>query len=117
MGWPSDEAYKGYINNNLVINSKIFTDDINRAIDIYRKAEPLLKGKMAAPSQKRNFSQQISLPRTLTEEQKRVQLYIDIFFINEVRFFHIISKDIKFCTIEQILDATYKMMFNSIQTV
>ena len=56
MGWPSDKAYKSYINNNLVINSKISTNDIDRANNIYKKAESLLKRKMVAPTQQHNFS-------------------------------------------------------------
>ena len=79
MGWPSDAAYKHYINNNLVNNSRISLDDIDWAIHIYGKAEPLLQGKMVAPTQKRTQSVQTPLPEVLTEKQKRIQLFLDIF--------------------------------------
>ena len=45
LGWPSDEALKNYLNNNLAINSKVSPADVDRANIIFGKAEPLLRGK------------------------------------------------------------------------
>ena len=45
LGWPSDEALKNYLNNNLLINCKISPADVDRANMIFGKAEPLLRGK------------------------------------------------------------------------
>ena len=102
IGWPSDKAFKRYIGENLVNNSRISTDDVDRAFRIYGKAEPLLRGKMVAPSQQQNNSLQVPLHKLLTERQKNIQLFIDIFFVNGIAFVHTKSKPLNFITIRKI---------------
>ena len=108
MGWPSDKAFKQYITNNLVNNLTISSDDIDRATCIYGKAEPLLQGKMVAPTQHRNHSVQVPLLNTLTDQQKRIQLYIDIFFVNGIAFLHTKSKPLNFITIRKLTNRKTK---------
>ena len=68
MGWPLDQSFKDYVENNLILNSKITGKDISRATEIYGTAEPLLRGKMVSPSQRRNRSTQVPLPNNLSME-------------------------------------------------
>ena len=57
LGWPSDDALKNYLNNNLIINCKISPMDVDRANMIFGKAEPLLRGKKTAPQAIRHDTQ------------------------------------------------------------
>ena len=44
LGWPSTEYYKLLVENNLLINSPITGDDINRARHIFGETIHLTKG-------------------------------------------------------------------------
>jgi hypothetical protein len=46
LGWPSTQAFATYVNNNLINNCGITSDDVNRAQLIYGPPVPILKGKM-----------------------------------------------------------------------
>jgi len=46
LGWPSTGQYKQLIENNLLVNTDVTADGINRAEAIYGQAVPLIKGKM-----------------------------------------------------------------------
>ena len=94
MGWLSDQSFKNYIENNLILNSKVTGNDVNRATEIYGTAEPLLCGKMVSPSQRRNKTAQIPLPHNLSTEQSRLRLYIDLIYVNGNVFLHTKAKDI-----------------------
>ena len=45
IGWPSTAQFKYYISKQLINNSPITADDINRAEYIFGPAKPLLEGK------------------------------------------------------------------------
>ena len=93
-GWLSGQSFKDYIDKNLILNSKITGRDVSRTKEIYGVAEPLLRGKMVAPSQNPNRSVQVPLPNNLSKEQSRLQLYIDLIYVNGNVFLHTKAKDL-----------------------
>jgi len=44
IGWPSTSSFKNYIQKNLIKNTDVCIEDINRAEFIYGPAVPLLQG-------------------------------------------------------------------------
>ena len=44
LGWPTTNNFKHYVRNNLPLNCDVTIDDIDRAISIYGKLVPLIKG-------------------------------------------------------------------------
>jgi len=102
MRWPSDDKLKAYMRQNLILNCKLCSADVDRANYIYGKAECLLQGKMTAPPQSSNDSQQLPLPNTITKERRRIKLYIDNFFVNGNTFLHTKSKDVNYITINKL---------------
>ena len=48
--WPSSDAFKIYLSKNMINNSKVGIDDIERDIKIHGPPEPLLSGKMVVSS-------------------------------------------------------------------
>ena len=109
-GWLSGQSFKDYIDKNLILNSKITGRDVSRTKEIYGVAEPLLRGKMVAPSQNPNRSVQVPLPNNLSKEQSRLQLYIDLIYVNGNVFLHTKAKDLNdnlnFVTIDYLKNRT-----------
>ena len=114
IGWPSTATYKTCITNNLIHNTKVNVDDINRAETIYGPALPLLQGKMTRV--RPEFAGKIptvTLPLQIAQNHKHVQIHIDFFYVNKMHFLHTKSEKINFLSVElcnrrnadQIIDA------------
>ena len=82
MEWPANQSFKDYVEKIIILNSRITGRDVNRATEIYGTAEPLLRGKMVLPSQRRNRSAQVPLPNNISTEQSRLKLYINLIYVN-----------------------------------
>ena len=81
IGWPSTSAYKAYVSNNLLNNTKVTVDDINRAISIHGEPEPILEGKMTRPNAiilKSKVKRQ-PLPLPIKLNYQDIHLYVDFF--------------------------------------
>jgi len=102
MLWPSTKAMRELLNNPMRNNSILTTKDLHRALEIYGEPLEILAGKMTAPSMKRNDSQQILLSEIKEGFNKRVKLYVDIFFVNGIPFLHTKSKDTNYITIQKL---------------
>ena len=61
-------------------------DDIQRGLKIYGPPEPLLSGKMTAPSQTQFIKSQVQLPIKILQQHKYLQLFMDIFNVNRIPF-------------------------------
>ena len=46
LGWPSDTFYSHIINSNLLTNTEVTPDDVQRAQHIFGPSKPLLQGAM-----------------------------------------------------------------------
>ena len=86
IGWPSSDAIKIYISKNMINNSKVGMDDIERGIKIYGPPEPLLSGKKTASSQTQFINCQVQLPIEILQHHKHLQLFMDIFYVNRISF-------------------------------
>ena len=82
MMWPSSTAMKKFIKNNLITHTDISEKDFDIADEIFGKVPEQVKGKMTAPSQKKDNSSQILLPDIKVEINKRVKLYIDVMYVD-----------------------------------
>ena len=77
LGWPSTESYKLLVKNNLLINSPITSDNINRAKHIFGEPIPLIKVIMVRTVPIKDRIEGIPLPLPIAQRYKEVQLYID----------------------------------------
>ena len=55
-------------------------------MDIYGAPEPLLSGRMTAPPQITHRAKHIDVPQAIYDENKKIQLSIDICYINKLVF-------------------------------
>ena len=87
------------------MNCPITVDDFNRSLSIFGTAEPILKGRMTAPSPTSYSIATMTIPRELVHVHKHVKLYIDIFYVNRLVFFATKSDGgIQYTTINNIED-------------
>jgi hypothetical protein len=102
IGWPSTTTFKKIIQKNLVCNSTITIDDINRAELLYGTATPLLQGKMTRVHPPQVKIKRIPLPLPIATHHKDLQLYIDFFFVNGIPFLHTKSGKVNFITTQAV---------------
>ena len=97
--FPSSNVLKTYINQNLITNCKVNTDDINRAEIIYGPSEPYLEGHMVRHKPLMHDKiEKIPLPPIILEHHPKLALGIDFFFINGIAFLHSKSQKVNFLT-------------------
>ena len=86
LGWPSTQDLKKYIKTNYLKNCKVTVDDVDRAELIYGKPTPILQGKMTRTTQSAKNIIRNDLPHNITKEQRHVNMFIDIMFVNKIPF-------------------------------
>ena len=79
LGWPSTAEYLRIVDNNLVSNCDINADDIKRSLAIYGEPLPVLKGKMTRKTPK-SHGELVKLPLPEELHEKRIDLYVDVFY-------------------------------------
>ena len=103
LSWPPIQTYKSYVSDNLIANSKVIIDDVNRATMIWGKPEPLISGNMVRPTPPAiGKIQRIPLPLPVKLHHSKVQLHIDFFFVNCIPFLHTKSEKLNFLTVERM---------------
>jgi len=102
LGWPGTKVFKNLILNNLILNCSITSDDVDRAIQIYGPPTPLLRGRMTAPPQSRHTAITQDIPKELRSIHKKIQLYVDLCYINKVAFLVTRSDSVNFITIDPL---------------
>ena len=88
LGWPSDNAFARIINDNLIHNSAVTIQDVQRALHIYGTATPLLQGKMVRASPTSVDVHTSPLPTHIIQQHPTLQLYVDFFYVNKIPFLH-----------------------------
>ena len=71
MGFPENDAFKKILRHNLITNCPITIDDFERALTIFGTSEPLLKGRMTAPSQTSYNITTIDVPTTIKKYERK----------------------------------------------
>jgi hypothetical protein len=117
IGWPSTSTFKTIIKHNLIRNSSVTIDDINRAELIYGTATPLLQGKMTRIHPPQAKITKIPLPLPISENHKHLQLYIDFFFINGIPFLHTKSGKVNFITAQTVTSRSQRQIINNLEAV
>ena len=117
IGWPSTTTFKKIVKKNLTCNSKVTIDDINRAELIYGPATPLLQGKMTRVHPPQIKIERIPLPLPIATHHKRLQLYIDFFFVNGIPFLHTKSGKVNFITTQAFTSRSTSSIIDGLDVV
>jgi hypothetical protein len=118
IGWPSNSGFKTIIRNNLLINSGITVDDVNRAELIFGIPTPLLKGKMTRSNPISNQAiKRVPLPLPIQQEHSHLDLFADFFFVNKIPFLHTKSGNINFLTADNTKSRGTKSIIHTLSSV
>lgn len=103
IGRPSQQAFEDTLRKNLIMNCPVTIDDAKRALIIYGPDVAVLKGKTTrGKSPSVPITMPIHVPESILKFHQQVHLCADIFYVQGIRFFHTISKKLKFRTISTI---------------
>ncbi len=115
---PSQQEYTEILQNNLIRNCPVTSDDAKRALKIYGPDEARLKGNTV---KKQNSAipnyQAVRIPAPIIAKYSNVQLFIDIFWVNGHPYFHTISEWIKFRTVAAINNRSKRTLISETQAV
>ena len=100
LGWPSIEQFRHIIAHNLVRNSHINVDDIDRAQYLFGTPTPLLQGKMTRSPNPKERVPRVSIPPAILTHHRNVILHVDFFFVNKLPFLHTKSEGLNFLTVQ-----------------
>jgi hypothetical protein len=100
IGTPSEREFTEILDNNMIGNCPVTSDDARRALHIYRPAVVTLKGKTVKRQNKGipNY-RPIQIPAPIIDKYKDLRIFMDIFWVNGSPYFHTISQWIKFRTV------------------
>ena len=87
LGWPSTTNYLKMVENNMITNCDINTDNIKRADIIWRPAEYVLQGemKMKKPNAHNNIPK-LTLPLSVSQQHKKSPCTLTSFMLIESLF-------------------------------
>ena len=100
LGWPSVDQFRQIVANNLIRNSTVTIDDIDRAQHIFGTPTPLLQGKMIRSPNAKERVPRVSIPPAILTYHRNVILHVDFFFVNKLPFLHTKSEGINFLTVQ-----------------
>ena len=98
----------------MVKNCSITVHDIDRAIKIFGISEPLLYGRMTAPSPTAHPVVTIYILYELNSIYKHLQLYIDICYINKMVFMVTRTDSVNYITIDYMENKKKKTIITHI---
>jgi hypothetical protein len=114
---PSTREFIKIVENKLLANCPINRQDILAAEDIFGPDIGSLKGKTVRKGTTHVEMPFTSIPAALMSRYRDVIIGADIMFVNKLPFMVTISRNIKFCTAELILDQKQETLFAAIKAV
>ena len=102
LGAPTLENYKGFIKMGGVQNCPIWIEDINIAQNIFGPDMATLKGKSTRKKTKPVLEDWIELPQDILEKHRRIEMCIDVMYINGVGLMTAIDRTIKYRSVEYV---------------
>ena len=117
LGWPSTTKFIQIVDNNLLNNCTVTSEDINRATKIYGPPTPLLQGKMTRSKPQQVSTHTTPIPHKILHTYPTIKLYIDLIYINKLPFLHTQSSPIDFLTIQYAKNRTQGTIKNLLHSV
>jgi Reverse transcriptase (RNA-dependent DNA polymerase) len=118
LGRPSEVFFQKILSQRMILNCPVTADDAKRALFIYGPDLATLKGKTTRQNGEHIPSiTPLPLPDYIRDHHKNVTLCIDVFFVQGHRFFHTISRSIKFRTVNPVVSLTKATLIENTMAV
>jgi len=118
LGRPSHQQFLKVLDTNFINNCPITKQDAERAYYIYGQDLATLKGKTTRSNPPHvRPSIHVPVPSYVRQWHNNVTICIDILYINNIPFFHSISRTLKFRTIEFLPSRKYKHLLLCLQNI
>ena len=98
LGAPTVQAFKHALRMNLIHDCPVTTKDVNTAEQIWGPSMASIQGKWTRPSGKSTFKEEepVAIPKAILDCNTKVELYIDIMYINGVSLLTSIDNRIRY---------------------
>ena len=115
---PSQQHFEHLLKHNLIKNCPVTVDDAKRARHIYGKDIPAIQGKMTRQKKNRkpNFHR-VTIPAIIAKEYQELHICIDFFYVQNIVFFHSISKKLQFRTAANVTNRSKKTILKQLTKI
>ena len=102
LDWPADQYMIEQLQHNRIINCPVTPDDVKRAIAIYGRVIPILKGKMVHKTPKHiKTKERIPILPNIVKLHPNLPIHLDFCFINGNPYLTTIIGKIDYRTIKR----------------
>ena len=116
-GAPGMEAFKALLRMNIIKNCPVTTEHVDRANDIYGLPIAALKGKATRSKSAIMSKDIIEIPEEIYMKNHKLQLCIDIVYINGMTFLVSIDKEIKFRSIVHLMKRIKGLLYEGLDKI
>ena len=117
VGAPTTDNLKSMLRQNVINNCPITTRDVDNAEKIFGKDISTLKGKSTRPKPTTVIDDYVDIPTEIMENNREVELCMDIMYINDLPFLTTIDRQIKFRSLVPMDSRTSVESFKRIDMV
>ena len=111
LSYPSWKDFKWIIHSNQIKDCPVMVQDVDAALKIWGKNIAALKGKTAWSKPILVATVFVKIPKELLKLHKEVFLTADIFFVNKIPFFLMLSCKICFTAVNHLGNRTVPEIF------
>jgi hypothetical protein len=108
VGTPTVETFKTLIKLNAIRNCPVTTEDVNIAKKIFGAVMLSLKGKSTRRKSTPVWEDTVEIPEELIANNRKIELCIDIMYVNECGFMTTIDRTIRFRSAIPIENCTHE---------
>jgi hypothetical protein len=117
VGTPTIETFKTLIKMNAIRNCPVTTEDVNIAKKIFGADMSSLKGKSTRRKSTPVREDTVEIPEELIAHNRKIELCIDIMYVNECGFMTTIDQTIRFRSAIPIDNRTHKEYYHVLDMV
>jgi hypothetical protein len=117
IGRPSTHDYIHILNNNLLPNIPISSNDITTAEDIFRPDIGSLKGKTTRKTPEVIQGELLPIPTDISTKYRIVTIALDIMYVNNIPFLVSLSRHLRFSTTDGLKNLKNTTIINAIKQI
>ena len=117
LSYPSMKDFKWVICSNQIKDCPVTVQDIDVAFKIWGKNIAVLKGKTTQSKPDIVARDLVKVPTKLMNLHKEVFLMADIFFVNKIPFFLMLSQKICFTVVNHLVNRTVPQIFKAFKEI